>query len=62
MIIFLEIEVEHVSGKFAGKSDIADVLIGEIENMGTLDVDGTEYEVVSASESDEPAKAPKAKP
>lgn len=47
--VTIEIEVERQSGKFRSKDDVADALIAEIEgaNPGSVDVDETEYEVVS---------------
>lgn len=41
-------EVEHVSGKFVSKDELAEELATELEgaNPGTLTVDDSEYEVV----------------
>lgn len=49
MIIYIEVEVEHMSGPFRSKSDIAQAVNEELDGA-MLDVDGSEYEVVSVSE------------
>lgn len=44
-------EVEHLTGKFVSKDDLAEELKAELEgaNPGTLTVDDSEYEVVDLS-------------
>jgi hypothetical protein len=50
--IIIDVEVEHVSGKFASKDEIADYLINEVEGAAPNDVSGvgsngdSEYEVM----------------
>ncbi len=57
MTIILEISVEHSTGKFASKDDVANELIGLVDGQ-TLYVEESEYEVTDVSVY-EPPKAVK---
>ena len=56
MTIMLEITVEHSTGKFASKDDVANELIGLVDGQ-TLYVEESEYEVTDVSVY-EPPKRP----
>ncbi len=60
MTIMLEITVEHSTGKFASKDDVANELIGLVDGQ-TLNVEESEYEVtdVSVYEPPKPVKPPR---
>ena len=48
MLLTVEIEVEHLSGKFASKDAVFEA-IAELIDAGDLDVDEATYEVASAN-------------
>lgn len=48
MIIYLEIEVEKVDGKFVSRDSVAEAAAAELEGV-TLDVEESQYEVGSVS-------------
>lgn len=48
MKLTFEVEVEHVSGVFRSKDEVAEVLENELSNI-EVDVDGTEYNVVDVT-------------
>src|SRR5713101_4347558 len=53
MMITIEVEVEHVSGKFAGKDAVFEAL-AELLDTGEVEVDEATYEVVSVNMAAEP--------
>lgn len=62
--LLVEVELAHVSGKFASRNDLVDTLIAEITDPGQIDSDdGAEYsvEVFEVSEAPEAVSLPKGK-
>lgn len=54
MKVLLEVEVEHRQGVFKSKDEVAEVVAELVD--GTIDVDGSEYEIVSVSQVEEKKK------
>lgn len=55
MLILIEIDAEHVSGKFVSRETLLDAIIDQIDE--TLEVDDSEYTLSgSAHECPKPAK------
>ena len=58
MLIRLEVQVEHVAGKFAAKDAVFEV-IAEMIGEGEIVVDEATYEVVSVEMGADPARSRK---
>jgi hypothetical protein len=58
MLVRIEVEVQHVSGKFAGKDAVFEEL-AQLLDVGEVDVDEATYEVVSVELGADPTPARK---
>ena len=48
MRLLIEVEVEHIVGRFIDKETVAEAVADELRNVGSVDIDDSSYEIVTA--------------